>query len=281
MPITVVWNEDDGSVNCLALDIYEEETYEWKGAATSHPVESGGNVTDQVRLDNPRLTVRGYVTNKPGPSNYLHYGAAVVETEGLQQDDTAAGDYEKFTIEVNTKKEYSLKTVKLDVPGRKPRANAGALLRSGFDALFGNEPTAQQRVQDKQSRRRAEVVAWRLKDPTLNRMALILDALVQLQQGRKRCNVMSDLRKMLDCVITEISVPKTVEDGEGAPFVITFEQIKTAFATATEAPRPDSGLQPTKNAGSKAATYSADYPAEQTAAKLRSYLDALLARGHN
>jgi hypothetical protein len=81
---------------------------------------------------------------------------------------------------------------------------------------------------------------------------------------------MSDLYTLLDCVVTEVSVPKTVEDGQGAPFQIVFEQIRTAFTEEVEA--PDSGLTATKNAGSKASAYSEDYPAEQQTELLRSML---------
>ena len=266
MPVTVMWNEDDGSVNCIALDIDEEETYSWPTVVTTHPVESEGPITDQVMLGNPKLVVSGYITNKPGPSNFLLYGALV---EGLEQDDSASGAYTLTEITAPNKREYIFKNVELKIPGKPLRANATALVKAGFNALFPSVPTAQVRAVGAVKERKVSVQAWQLNvegaDPGKQRIKAAIDALVKLRTDRRRCSAMGDLYTLHDCVISDLQIPRKVEDGEGAPFSITFEQIKTVYAKETEAPTAAPGLQQRKQAGSKATEYSANYEDDQKA----------------
>ena len=264
MPVTILWNEDDGLVNCCALDIDEEESYSWPTMVTTHPIETGGVITDQVVLGNPKLVVSGYITNKPGPNNYMLYGALV---EGLERDDTASGAYKSTEITIKNQREYDFKQIELKVPGKKLRPNAAALVEAGFNALFGDTPSAQNRIVTTIKEQKFNIQAWTLDvggdDPGKARIKALIDALIKLREERRRVSAMGDLVTLHNCIVSDLQVPRKVEDGEGAQISITFEQIKTVFAKDTEAPTASPGLQKAKEAGSKAAEYSENYEAEK------------------
>ena len=264
MPVTILWLEDDQSISCCALDIDEEESYSWPTTVTTHPIETGGVITDQVVLGNPKLVVSGYITNKPGPNNYMLYGALL---EGLAEDETAKGTFKPSELTIKNQKEYDFKQIELKVPGKKLRPNAAALVEAGFNALFGDTPTAQNRIVTVVKEKKQSVMSWSLdvggEDPGKARIKALIDALIKLREERRRVSAMGDLVTLHNCIVSDLQVPRKVEDGEGAQISITFEQIKTVFAKDTEAPTASPGLQKAKEAGSKAAEYSENYEAEK------------------
>jgi hypothetical protein len=93
------------------------------------------------------------------------------------------------------------------------------------------------------------------------RIVRAIDALVELEQGRKRVSAMGDLITLHDCIISDLQIPRKTEDGEGVVINVTFEQITTVFAKDTEAPTAPE-FQKLKASGSKAAEYSDNYEAE-------------------
>ena len=262
MPVSILYTE--GTIaKVLTLDIYEEETLSLTSQVSKHPVEGGDVVTDQVQLDNPRLVVSGYVSNKPLPSNYLNVG-------GYATVDNAAGDYGKVTLEKTTK-QYKLEQHKPDLPAKPFRANAGALLDAGISKLVGNAPEFQKRVEDTTKTSEVSVTAWQLQNPEVNRVKEAFDQLQTLWRSKQRVHVVTDITELLDCIVSEVSMPRTTEDGEGSTFSVTFEQIKTAVAAETKAAAPSEPLvQPKKAAGSKATD-----GAEKKKEALRSELERM------
>ena len=139
------------------------------------------------------------------------------------------------------------------------RANVWALLSAGFNALFPKQNSVDQRVVSVIKERKVQMQAWTLNDPGKNRIGEVLTALVTLNTNRRRCNIVSDIYSLTDCVISDLSVPRKVDDGEGAPFSVTFEKIRTVSTQTVEAPVAAPALQKKKEAGSKATEYSGEY----------------------
>lgn len=267
MPVTVIW-EEGGLASSLALDTYDEENYNWDTVVSTHPVEGGGLVTDQVQLSNPKLVVSGYITNKPMPSNYIFYGAIV---EGYETNLSAAGEFRSIELEdIPPRPEYSIKRKKLVIPSSKMQYNAAAVLGAAFKAITNSgPPEVDQRILTGKTPRKIRVQSWQLFDTGRNRIADAISVLTQLRDSRMRVDVISDIVRMTGCVVSGVAVPRKTEDGEGGSFTITFEQIRTA--TATETARPATTLlQKPKQAGSKATTFSEKYPAEQAEKKMQS-----------
>lgn len=259
MPVTIIW-EEGGLPSSLALDIYDEETYNWDATVSTHPVEGGGLVTDQVQLANPKLVVSGYITNKPMPSNYVFYGAVV---SGFETNLSAAGEFRNVDLEnLPGRDEYEIKRKKLIVPAKKLKYNVASLAGAAIKAIAGGgPPEVDQRVLKQVTPRKVKVQGWQLFDTGRNRITDALSALVQLRDNRIRVDVISDLVRLTGCIVSGVSIPRKAEDGEGGTFNITFEQIRTAIATETTKPAT-SLLQKTKKAGSKSTVFADKYPQE-------------------
>ena len=59
------WTDDAGARVYLALDAGETEGYRNTAASSDNPVETGANISDNVRPDPATLTVSGWITNYP------------------------------------------------------------------------------------------------------------------------------------------------------------------------------------------------------------------------
>lgn len=53
------------SIRLFQFDVTEREQHSRSAVVSTHPVEQGADVADNVRVENPRLTLTGVVTNTP------------------------------------------------------------------------------------------------------------------------------------------------------------------------------------------------------------------------
>ena len=65
MSAVITWTDASGNTVALSLDVGESEGYELGAAVTSHPVETGFNISDGVRPTPPTFNLTGMVTNSP------------------------------------------------------------------------------------------------------------------------------------------------------------------------------------------------------------------------
>jgi hypothetical protein len=65
----LTWEDDAGATVVCEFDVVEIESHEALNEITEYPVEEGSDVADHVRPVAPRLTIEGYVSNKPMWSN--------------------------------------------------------------------------------------------------------------------------------------------------------------------------------------------------------------------
>ena len=238
MPVVFSWEEDDGSLGIASLDIEEEETYDYPSTCTTHPVEGGGVITDQVQLGNPTITITGYVSNKPTPSN-----------------DLTAGSFKQTPLTLPGTKTFTTKQTKLDVPGSKINPNVGSLLAAGINAIgsaISGPLKIPARAYGPPEKRNVSVNAWTLNDPSYSRAVEFLEALKGVRDSRRRVDVATDFTFMGGCIL-KFTIPRKPEDGEGCPFVIVCEQIRTVYAQDVDTPKPSEPLtQKRKATGSKA-----------------------------
>lgn len=250
MPVTVIY-EDGSKAKALTLDIENEETYVWESQVAAHPIEGGSIITDSVILANPKLTVSGYISNKPLPSTFTQAGA---EAEGFEQDNTAAGAWSSEVLEGRTNI-YDKKNTKLDVPGSKMQYNASAVIGAVVDAIAGPAtPSVELRKAAGASTKNVTVQVWKLNKPDTNRITEALGVLLKLRENKTLVNVISDVTSLLDCIVQNVSLPRTAEDGQGATFSVTFEKIKLVYSAEADAlgSTVNSLVQKKKAAGSKA-----------------------------
>lgn len=65
----LIWTDDAGGTVSVRFDTVNTETHDSTSVITEHPVEKGSNVSDHIRPELDRLSVEGYVSNKPLATN--------------------------------------------------------------------------------------------------------------------------------------------------------------------------------------------------------------------
>ena len=211
----------------IYLDATTQYGKKFGGKVTSHPIESGANVSDHFTVQNPKFQVNGVISGadlSPIPSNIF------LEDEGVMNANQPA---EAATIvDLNsTLRKFVPDSLGQFVPSMAPQVIGGntprtdfkeqveALLELIMSGLYFNE-----------QRNRWE-----------NRMVLItLYETIGSYLGKSRYNL----------VLTDYSVRETVETGNGLFLELAFEQVRFATSEKAEAPKPAKGSDTAKKAGS-------------------------------
>lgn len=64
-PVRILWTNATGQSFLITLDAAERERHRLASQVTDHPVESGANVSDNIRPEPDTLEIEGIVTNTP------------------------------------------------------------------------------------------------------------------------------------------------------------------------------------------------------------------------
>jgi hypothetical protein len=252
MAATLSWTDEAGKLYFVTLDTYDEETHGLSAEVTKFPTEGSGVVSDHVRLGNRTLQLVGFVSNTPLPQNEEKGRYASRDLDGVK---TAA---------------FKSSNQKLDLPDPPQKINAAALLTAGFNALFGSAPeaTIRERIADKTVA--VSATTWTLDDPQRTRVAEVWELLAKAWAARLRVDVATEsLGLVSGLVLVDVQAPIKTEDGDGAPFSISLEQIRTVSAETVDAPKPLERMgQKKKSSGNK----SSEPQTEEDRAKRRRSL---------
>lgn len=74
MPLTLIYQATKARIDTLELDASISEVHEIENEVTEHPVESGFQVTDNVRRKPLRVTIEGLVSNTPVVNGFVRAG---------------------------------------------------------------------------------------------------------------------------------------------------------------------------------------------------------------
>lgn len=264
MAATISWTDTAGTFNFVALDVYDEETHGYEAECTKFPAETGGPITDNVRLGNRVLQLVGFVSNTPLPQN------------------DGRGSYQSRNLTIPDSDVWEGKSTKLDIPEGNIKPNLAGLVSAGFNALFGSAPEALLRKKTGTKSYYITANAWGPTDGTRSRVKEVWDLLEKVHLAKLRVDVTTEhLGLVSGLVITSLQAPIKTDDGNGSPFSLNFEQIRTVTAETVAAPKPlERSGQPKKSAGSKAAKPVTE---EERKAKLQSlattFLDQALSGG--
>jgi hypothetical protein len=137
MPLTLIYQATRARIDTLELDASISENHEMEAEVTEHPVESGSQVSDNVRRKPLRVTINGIVSNTPIVSGIVR---AAQQIQGLydgNSDTDAARAETAFTtlenifnnqklISIYTKlKQYDSMVIKsLTIPRDKSTGDA-------------------------------------------------------------------------------------------------------------------------------------------------------------
>ncbi len=249
MSTVFVWENDDGTTDACELDIYDTETHGMPCEVSKFPVETGPDVTDNIRTLPKTLVLEGYVSDSPGPLGNLggKYG----------------GSFQPVTLDVPASPNYQLKTEDLHSPGSPLQANVSSLVSAGFNALKGailgdsDTATVMRRGPDKPNERvQAQVWTW---DHWESHMAEAFRLLEKARDTKRLVTAITDLKTYDNMAVTDVQVPRKTEDGAGAPFAVHLEQVAIVSSKDTEAPKPSENIaKKTKSLGSKSGKEGAE-----------------------
>jgi hypothetical protein len=185
------------------FDIITSETHEAVMTITSHPVEKGADVVDHARPDPERITIEGYVSNKPSWSN---------------------PDVEKV---------MSFQPVPLAIPAKSGGApiftpgGLGQAVSGAVGSLLGKDalPTS--------IRALAPSGTWQ------DRARAMYTKLAQARLDRARITVVASAVQTIDDMLIErLAVPRTTADGNGLLFQIDLLKVRIVASEQVTAPDP-------------------------------------------
>jgi len=241
--LTLEWKDKkSGVLQVVQFDVVTNETHEALMTITEHPVEEGTDVVDNARPKPMKLTIEGFVSNKPLWSN-----------PGVE----LLSEYIPINLEIPKpirKKRPS--RVKLEIPKPSLKLNVASLVTAGIGALvdlikggtyatLAPEPPAAGSV-------KATLLAP--KDVYPDRAAAMHQVLLAGQIDRALVKVTSKMGQIENMLIEKVSVPRTVETGNGADFTVDLTQIRIVKSETVDAPVPaEKRGEKSKSLGSQAA----------------------------
>lgn len=243
MATILYWqDEDTGETTVFQFDSLIAETHEDTLTITDHPVEEGVDVSDHAREEPTRLTLEGFISNVPQPS-----------------DDDAA--FQTVTLDVPTIGAPGTKTIALDVAQAPIGLSVAGLLDAGIGALKGailGGPKGTFQKPGLRSRSAPTATMLQQNSPR-DRVRDGYEKLL-LPQGKKLfVTAQTRLREHFDMLLERVSAPVTTDDGLGCTFTVDLRRVRISTSETVQSPKPSelSG-QSTKNGGSKNAKESAN-----------------------
>jgi len=231
------------------IDVSIREQHNWGAEATRHPVESGADITDHVRLLPDELVIEGVVTNQPiePPGSHADGAVGTDTTVYLQRERTLATGVTTRTIEGEPSAGFL---------GLLPGVNQGvSLLRAA-----GLDPRARRRfemVLPGQHKSTAYFQSNALvfsKD--FDRVGAVHDALRATFDARKPVQIVTGLRVYESVVLIDLSIMRDASNSGTLHFGCTGHVVRVvksasalvgttepAFVRAT--PKLDKGTQTT------------------------------------
>ena len=211
-----------GVPKTMRFDVVVSETHRFANSVTENPVETGPNVTDNVRAELDTISLEVFVSNAPiGTGNLLKPGLR--------------GQYTKL---------------KLDIPEYKaplaptPGAVFGAVtdaVGSAVDSITGSnkKPDGAVTLQFSQE---------------FDSVAEVLTELRKLRDTAEIVKVITPHWDYSSMVVLSVDMPRTSAEGDGARFTIELKQILQVETKRTSEPVPTQTRgKKKKNSGTKGA----------------------------
>jgi len=264
-------DKSSGETQIARFDIVSQETIEHIMQITTPPVEDGSKVVDHAVPENARITIEGYVSNKP-----LYSNPGVEKLIDINQT---------VTIDV-VRKVRGTRPARVSLNVAKPpiAPNAAGLITAGLGALVSaitGGPVAELAAEDPDKyyehvRSAAVQKSSLLFGDFPDRAKLLYEKLFAAQQARTLIKVAVRVAELDNMLISRLAVPRTPEDGSGATYIDLVPRGDGVQSKTVAAPIP-AELRGAKlnSAGSKAAQES-----KNDAKKQNTLQSALFAAGN-
>lgn len=233
-------------VKTVNFDVVSNETHDAAMAITQHPVEDGGDVTDNARPEPRKLSVEGYVSNKPLFSNL-------------------------FANPLNAAEQIKLlgfQATQLDLPkkqGGAPIFTPGGLTSAVTSAIGSLINGAEA----------SKAFVLRSGGDFPNRALKVYELLEEAREKRALISAITKFGTIDNMLIAKNTIPRTTEDGNGASFQVELQQIKIVKSETVTAPVPaEARGAVAESKGSKNTSKAGDKGKAQLKSALASTMDA-------
>lgn len=239
MSITIFWADDAGAVVSCQFDADEQETHDLQNVITEHPVETGADISDNVRPQLRRFTVEGFVTDSPMLSN-----PGVI---------TGSGSDASFV------------NVELQIPPYPLQISESALIEAGVSAvasaIFGKPRTY------------ATLLKTATSPAAHSRKKAVYDTLDDARINARICRIVTALFTYENMIVEQITVTRAPDDGNGATFTITLKEVQFVSSDTVDAPEPAevSGQQESAAGSKNSAADDAKKAASKDSVALQIY----------
>jgi hypothetical protein len=217
----IYWqDEDTGLSDSLEFRVVTLESHEDAVTVTSHPVETGANVSDHAREEPTRLTLEVFVSNIPD-----------------QKDEDA--DYLLHDIKIPgfSRRE---RTVPLDIPTPPIQPSATGLVQAGIGALsraISGQPKATFWEQGPRGTRMSSASLLSQTTPR-DRVRDTYEKLLGVFTKKLLVTVQTEMREHFDMMIERAPAKRDPEDGLGATLTLEFIRIRVADSQTVQSPEP-------------------------------------------
>lgn len=238
------WQNLAGKFITVYFDATTKESVESALSITTHPVEEGSDITDHAHEGPDHISVEGYISNKPLPSNpgvtgTTGYGPVYAPSSLEFKRMPLKRIGEDLFTDLGESPPNLLDSIKGAVSAVSP-GGLTKLVMGGLEGLLHKPP-------DHAVVFAASDFGWE------DRARRVYQLLRAAQSIRARVEVGIKMVTLSDMLIAKLSAPRTPKDGGGCSISLDLQRVRIVRSATVFAPLPaeDRG-QPEKPAGVKA-----------------------------
>ena len=229
----------NGALRTVNFDVVSAETHEGTMKLTEHPVESGSDITDNVRAEPRKLSIEGYVSNKPLLSN--------LGVNPLNTRDSTLLTFQGVPLKIPKNDRPKIPTSRtLDIPkkqGGAPIFTPGGLtsaVTGAIGSLINGPPPNKATGLGPLIQGDPPTKAFALtpSGDFPNRALVVYELLEEGRIESALIRVVTAFGTIEDMIIVKNALPRTPEDGNGAKFQLDLQQIRIVQSETVQAPKP-------------------------------------------
>lgn len=201
--LVLTWQDATGQTVDVQFDVISTDSYEAVMAITAHPVEKGAPVVDHAREEPKKLSIEGFVSNTPLPSNLTDAERSKMAALPVALDYSAGNK-----------------------PQGAPLLSPGGLMQALSKAIGGEDKLP------------ATVTAFRAVGEMPDRARDVFEKLETARTSRSLITASTRLHSVNNLLIDHISVARTVESSGGLPFQLGLTQVRIVSSETVSYPKP-------------------------------------------
>lgn len=237
----LAWTSKGGKYFFVKFDAVTRETIDSTLSITTHPVEDGSDTTDHAHAGPDKITLEGYISNVPLPSNWGgEFDEAPFRFMQLGSVPLKMGENPQgVNLQAFGEEPPNLMDSILGAASKVSPGGLTKLVTGGINSLLHKPPD--------------HAMVFKGPDDWKDRARRVYELLRAAQQERVRVVCGTRLVTLEDMLIAKLNVPRSLKDGTGATFSLDLQRVRIVRSATVAAPVPaESRGQAETPAGQKA-----------------------------